>query len=67
MKVCFIFSAYILSSGAGREIKPWHFKGNFKHTVKEHNHNDWVSKVRFIPISTKPADSTSRPWDGTGT
>jgi len=59
---------YILSSGADRDIKLWNVKGNCKHTVKEYNHNDWVSKVRFIPTSTKTAVGgqyfASVGWDG---
>lgn len=60
---------YILSSGADREIKLWNVKGDCKHTVKEYNHNDWVSKVRFIPTSSKTSSPggqyfSSIGWDG---
>jgi guanine nucleotide-binding protein subunit beta-2-like 1 protein len=40
---------YILSSGADRAIKLWNVKGECKHTVKDYLHQDWVSKVRYIP------------------
>ena len=59
---------YILSSGADKDIKLWNVKGNCKHTVKEYNHSDWVSKVRFIPTSSKTAVGgqyfASVGWDG---
>ena len=60
---------YILSSGADREIKLWNVKGNCKHTVKDYNHQDWVSKVRFIPTSNKTSVPggqffASVGWDG---
>ena len=59
---------YILSSGSDREIKLWNVKGNCKHTVKDYNHNDWVSKVRFIPTSSKTSVGgqyfASIGWDG---
>ena len=59
---------YILSSGADRDIKLWNVKGHCKHTVKEYNHNDWVSKVRFIPSSSKTTVGgqyfASVGWDG---
>ena len=59
---------YILSSGADRDIKLWNVKGNCKHTVKDFNHNDWVSKVRFIPTSSKVSVGgqyfASVGWDG---
>ena len=59
---------YILSSGADRDIKLWNIKGTCKHTVKEYNHNDWVSKIRFIPTSSKTSVGgqyfASVGWDG---
>ena len=60
---------YILSSGADKQIKLWNVKGDCKHTVKDHNHQDWVSKVRFIPTSSKSSVSggqffSSVGWDG---
>jgi guanine nucleotide-binding protein subunit beta-2-like 1 protein len=60
---------YILSSGADREIKLWNVKGKCKHTVKEYNHNDWVSRVRFISTSSKSSVTGGQffgsvGWDG---
>lgn len=58
---------YILSSGADRQIKLWNVKGDCKHTVKDYNHNDWVSKIRFIPTSKTSAGGqffSSVGWDG---
>lgn len=60
---------YILSSGADRDIKLWNVKGKCKHTVKDCNHSDWVSKVRFISTSSKSSVSGGQffgsvGWDG---
>ena len=58
---------FILSSGADRDIKLWNVKAECKHTVKEHNHSDWVTKVRFIPTSSKTTGGqyfASVGWDG---
>lgn len=58
---------YILSSGVDRDIKLWNVKGVCRHTVKENNHQDWVSRVRFINTSSKSAGGVyfaSVSWDG---
>ena len=59
---------YILSSSADRSIKLWNIKGDCKHTVKDHLHQDWVAKIRYIPTSSKTTVSgqyfASVGWDG---
>jgi WD40 repeat protein len=59
---------YILSSGADRAIKLWNVKGECKHTVKDYLHQDWVSKVRYIPTGSKSTVAgqyfASVGWDG---
>lgn len=59
---------YILSAGADRAIKLWNVKGECKHTVKDYLHQDWVSKVRYIPVSSKSSVTgqyfASVGWDG---
>ena len=59
---------YILSSSADRSIKLWNIKGECKHTVKDYLHQDWVSKIRYIPTSTKTSIAgqyfASVGWDG---
>lgn len=59
---------YIISSGADRAIKLWNVRGECKHTIKDYNHQDWVSKVRYIPTSSKSTVAgqffASVGWDG---
>lgn len=59
---------YILSSGADRAIKLWNIRGECRHTVKDYNHQDWVSKIRYIPASSKSSVAgqyfASVGWDG---
>lgn len=59
---------YILSSGADRAIKLWNVKGECKHTVKDNLHQDWVAKVRYIPVTGKSSVAgqyfASVGWDG---
>lgn len=59
---------YILSAGADRAIKLWNVKGECKHTVKDYLHQDWVSKVRYIPVTSKSSVAgqyfASVGWDG---
>ena len=59
---------YILSSGADRAIKLWNVRGECRHTVQDSNHQDWVSKVRYIPTSSKGSATghyfASVGWDG---
>jgi guanine nucleotide-binding protein subunit beta-2-like 1 protein len=59
---------YILSSGADKAIKLWNVRGECRHTVKDYNHQDWVSKIRYIPTSSKSSVTghffASVGWDG---
>eukprot|EP00178_Gracilaria_changii_P001169 TRINITY_DN11645_c0_g1_i1.p1 TRINITY_DN11645_c0_g1~~TRINITY_DN11645_c0_g1_i1.p1 ORF type:complete len:251 (+),score=27.30 TRINITY_DN11645_c0_g1_i1:307-1059(+) len=59
---------FILSSGADRAIKLWNVRGECKHTIKDYNHQDWVSKIRYIPTSSKSVIAgqyfASVGWDG---
>lgn len=57
----------IISSGCDKKIKLWNAKGEMKNETNEKfNHRDWVSKVKFIPTSSKTAGQffATTSWDG---
>lgn len=57
-----------MSCGADKCIKLWNVKGECRNTFKDYNHQDWVSKIRYIPISSKSSAVgqyfASVGWDG---
>lgn len=59
----------IISAGADIGIKLWNTIGENKFTTETHNHNDWVSCIRYSPL-VKTSKGESKPyfasvgWDG---
>ena len=60
----------IISAGADRGIKLWNTLAECKHTSEANNHSDWVSCVRYSPLSTSSTKDNIQPyftsvgWDG---
>jgi guanine nucleotide-binding protein subunit beta-2-like 1 protein len=59
----------IISAGADQGIKLWNTLGDCKFTTETHNHNDWVSCIRYAPLQkTQKVDYkpyfASVGWDG---
>jgi guanine nucleotide-binding protein subunit beta-2-like 1 protein len=60
----------IISSGADKEIKLWNTLADCKYTSETHNHQDWVSQIRYSPQLKTQTKSTFEPyfasvgWDG---
>lgn len=59
----------IISAGADLGIKLWNTVGENKYTTEANNHTDWVSCIRYSPL-TKSTKVDSKPyfasvgWDG---
>jgi guanine nucleotide-binding protein subunit beta-2-like 1 protein len=60
----------IISAGADQGIKLWNTLGDCKFTTESHNHNDWVSCIRYSPLQKTQTKVDSKPyfasvgWDG---
>jgi len=61
----------IVSSSRDKTIKLWNTIGECKFTLKDDNHTDWISHVRFSPDSENPVivssgwDKVLKVWDAT--
>jgi len=53
----------ILSGGCDKAINLWNVQGKLKWTIKEKNHTDWVSRIRYSPTN-KLEYFASTGWDG---
>jgi guanine nucleotide-binding protein subunit beta-2-like 1 protein len=55
----------IISAGRDRSIKLWNTLAECKYTFDEQkSHSDWISAVRFTPVTKEPLVLSSG-WDGT--
>ncbi len=53
----------ILSGGCDKAINLWNVKGKLKWTIRENNHSDWVSRIRYSPTN-KLEFFASTGWGG---
>lgn len=54
---------HILSGGRDNKLKIWNVNGQCVYTLDRDSHTDWVSCVRFSPVSAPGAIFVSGGWD----
>jgi guanine nucleotide-binding protein subunit beta-2-like 1 protein len=66
LSVCFSpDNRLVVSGGRDNKLRVWNVKGECVHTFGSNTHSDWISCVRFSPVSTAGPILVSASWDHT--